>query len=51
MTLALNIHIPSLTQLVVCIYQLSGHRLQLFLKNPLFSLFPIEPKLPDLTLL
>ena len=37
--------------LVVCIYQLSGHRLQQFLKNPLFSLFPIEkPKFPNLTL-
>ena len=36
---------------VVCIYQLSGHRLQKFLKNPRFSLFPIEkPKLPNLTL-
>ena len=42
MTLTLNAHIPSLTQLVVCIYQLSGHRLQQFLKNPLFSLFTIE---------
>ena len=29
--------------------QLSGHRLQQFLKNPLFSLFPIEKhKLPNL---
>ena len=37
-TLTFNIHIPSLTQLVVCICQLSGHRLQEFLKNPLFSL-------------
>ena len=37
--------------LVVCIYQLSGHRLQYFLKNPLFSLFPIEkPTFPNLTL-
>ena len=43
--------ITSLIQLVVCIYQLSGHRLQWFLKNPLFSIFPIEmPKFPNLTL-
>ena len=35
MTLTLNTHISSLTQLV------SGHRLQQFLKNPV-SLFPIE---------
>ena len=28
MTLAFNTHITSLSQLVVCIYQLSGHRLQ-----------------------
>ena len=43
--------IPSLAQLVVCIYQHSGHRLQWFLKNPLFSIFPIEkPMLPNLTL-
>ena len=41
-TLTFNIHIPSLTQLVVRIYQLSGHRLQEFLKNPLFSLFTRE---------
>ena len=34
--------IPSLAQLIVCIYQLSGHRLQCFLKNPLFSIFSIE---------
>ena len=26
----------------VCSYYLSGHWLQEFLKNPLFSLFPIE---------
>ena len=25
-----------------CLHQLSGHRLQWFLKNPLFSIFPIE---------
>ena len=28
MTLTFNTHIPSSSQLVVCIYQLSGHRLQ-----------------------
>ena len=51
MTLTFNTYLPSLTQLVVCIYQLSGHRLQKFLKSPLFSLFPIEkPKLQNLTL-
>ena len=38
-TLALNTRIPSFIQLAVCIYQLSGHMLQQFLKNPLFSLF------------
>ena len=27
MALTFNTHIPSLTQLVVCVYQLSGHRL------------------------
>ena len=41
MTLTFNTHITSLTKLVVCIYQHSGQRLQ-NLKNPLFSLFPIE---------
>ena len=42
MTLTFNTHISSLTQLV------SSQR---FLKNPLFSLFPIEkPKLQTLTL-
>ena len=38
-------HWPSilpLSHLVVCYYRLSGHRLLYFLKNPLFSLFPIE---------
>ena len=51
MTLTFNTHLSSITQLVVCIYQLSGHRLLYFLKNPLFSLFPIEkPKLQNLTL-
>ena len=50
MTLTLNTRIPSLAELVVCIY-LSGHRLHNFLKNPLFSLFPIEkPQLQNLTL-
>ena len=29
----LNTHIPSFTLLVVCIYQLLGHRLQYFLKK------------------
>ena len=28
MTLTFNTHIPSFSHLVVCIYQLSGHRLQ-----------------------
>ena len=37
-TLTFNTHIPPLTQFVVRIYQLSGHRLQLCLKNTLFSL-------------
>ena len=33
---------------IVCIYQFSGHRLLYFLKNPLFSLLPVEnPKLPN----
>ena len=51
MTLTFNTHISSYIQLDVCSYYLSGHWLQLFLKNPLFSLFPIEkPKLPNLTL-
>ena len=51
MALTFNTHIPSYIQLDVCSYQLSGHWLQYFLKNPLFSLFPIEkPMLPNLTL-
>ena len=51
MTLTFNTYIPSLTQLVVCTYQLSGHKLLYFLKNPLFSLLPTEtPKLQNLTL-
>ena len=39
MTFTFNTHFPSLTQLVVCMYHLSGHRLLYFLKNPLFSYF------------
>ena len=51
MILTLYTHILTQSHLVVCIYQLSGHRLQKFLKNRLFSLFPIEkPKFPNLTL-
>ena len=42
MTLTFNTHISSKSQLVVCIYQLSGHRLQYFLKNSLFSPFPVK---------
>ena len=42
MILNFNTQLPSITQLFVCIYYLSGHRLLYFLKNPLFSLFPIE---------
>ena len=42
MTVTFNTHLPSLTQLVVCMYHLSGHLLLYFLKNPLFSLFPVE---------
>ena len=33
MTLTLNTHVHLFTQLVVCIYQHSGHGLQYFLKN------------------
>ena len=52
MTLTYNTHITSLTQLVVCIYQLSGRSLQYFKKIHCFSLFPIEkPKLPNVILL
>ena len=51
MALTFKSHISSYIQLDVCSYYLSSHWLQLFLKNPLFSLFPIEkPKLPYLTL-
>ena len=51
MTMTFNTHLPSLTQLVVCMSHLSGLRLLYFLKNPLFSLFPIEkPRYPNLTL-
>ena len=47
MILTLDTHIPFK---VVCIYQLSDIRPQLFLKNPLSSLFSIEePKLQRLT--
>ena len=50
LTLYTHIHVSSLTQLVICIYKISGHRLQKFQKNPLLSLFPIEkPKLQNLT--
>ena len=46
--LTFNSHISSYIQSDVCSYYLSGHKLQLFLKNPLFSLFPIEkPKFPN----
>ena len=41
MTLTLN-NLLSFTEVVVCIYQFSGHWLQYLLKYPLFSLFPIE---------
>ena len=37
MTLTFNNHITSLTQLDVCICQLTDNRLQQFLKNPLFT--------------
>ena len=51
MTLTFNTHISSHIQFDVCSYLLSGHLLQNFLKNPLFSLFPIEkPNIPNLTL-
>ena len=51
MTLTFNTYTPSYIHLDDCSYQLSGHWLQKFLKNPMFSLFPIEkPKLPNLTL-
>ena len=41
MTLTFNTHISSYIQLDVSSYYLSGHWLQKFVKNPLFSLFPI----------
>ena len=44
MTLTSNTHTPSLTQFVVSIYKFSGHRVQFFLKKPLFSLFPINQR-------
>ena len=42
MTLTFYTHNTSLAQHVVCINQLSGHRLQNFLKTWMFSLFSIE---------
>ena len=42
MTLTFNILKGSCTHLVDCIYQFWYHRLQYFLKNPLFYLFPIQ---------
>ena len=42
MTLTFITHISSYIQLDVCSYYLSGHWLQSFLKNPLFSLSPID---------
>ena len=52
MTLTLNTHISSLTQLVVCIYQLSGQTAIVYieLKIPLFSLFLIEKPKFDLAI-
>ena len=52
-TLTFNTHITSFNQLVVCICQLSGHRLQQFLKSEKSTvfIFPLEkPSLPNLTL-
>ena len=47
MTLTLNTHIPSFSQLLVCIYQAAI----VSLKKPLFALFLVEnPKLRNLTL-
>ena len=50
MTLIFDFHKGSCTHLVNCIYQLSHHRLQLFMKIPLFYRFPIHkhegPNLP-----
>ena len=40
MTLTIDIHIGSCTHLLNCIYQLWCHRLQKFLKIPLFYFFP-----------
>ena len=43
MTLSFYTHNISLTQDVVCMNQLSGHKLQNFLKNSMFSLlFPLK---------
>ena len=41
MTLTIDIHLGSCTHLVNCINQLWLHRLQQFLKNTLFYLFPL----------
>ena len=50
-TLTFNTHTASYIHLDVSFYQVSGHWLQKFLKNPLLSLFRIEKqKLPNLTL-
>ena len=40
--LTFDIHRGLCTHLVDCIYQFRHHRLQKFLKNPLFYLFPIQ---------
>ena len=46
-----DIHLGSCPRLVNCIYQFWYHRLQQFLKYPLFYLFPIQKhKGPNLTL-
>ena len=42
MTLTLNTTMSSLNQSVICIYQLSGHTPQNFVKNAMLSLFSIE---------
>ena len=47
MTLTFDIHTGSCTHLVDCIYQLWYQRLQKFLKNPLFYLFPIQKHIKD----
>ena len=51
MTLTLDIHKGSCTNLVDCIYQLCYHRLKQCLKYPLFYRFPIQKhKGPNLTI-